>query len=266
MSQKLIVVLGASGTQGSSVVTALLKHGGYDVRGITRNPNTPWAEALKDKGVEVVSANLVEKDSLIKAFDGAYAVFGVTIPFTEDSEEVQGRNIVDAAKIAKVSLLVWSSLPSARETSNGKFTTIRCGAFGTGLTQNPDNHVDISTRRAPLTSTSRQPASPLSSCILACSPRTSMQYDSRASGVWIEGDLGNIVVAIINHWEVEAWRERLMSEPVVAAPYDITGVEMAQILSERASQRALRSPVVDTLNYSARRGGRLRAADGCTRV
>ena len=38
----------------------------------------PAAKALESKGVETVSADLDDKESLKKAIDGSYAVFGVT--------------------------------------------------------------------------------------------------------------------------------------------------------------------------------------------
>ncbi|KAF7167267.1 hypothetical protein CNMCM5623_000629 [Aspergillus felis] len=50
---KLIVVLGATGTQGNSVVEAFLTEKDYILRGVTRQPQSEKAQALSKKGVEV---------------------------------------------------------------------------------------------------------------------------------------------------------------------------------------------------------------------
>ena len=50
---KVVAVCGATGKQGSGVVDALLKLGGFKVRGLTRDPASKAAQALAVKGVEV---------------------------------------------------------------------------------------------------------------------------------------------------------------------------------------------------------------------
>jgi uncharacterized protein YbjT (DUF2867 family) len=65
---KLVVVVGATGQQGGSVINSLLKDGTFQIRGITRNVNSEKAKALYAKGVEMVVADLDNKDSLMKAF------------------------------------------------------------------------------------------------------------------------------------------------------------------------------------------------------
>lgn len=56
MSDKVIVVFGATGTQGGSVVDALLKDG-WKVRGVTRNPDSEAAQKLAAKGVAIVKGD-----------------------------------------------------------------------------------------------------------------------------------------------------------------------------------------------------------------
>jgi NAD(P)-dependent dehydrogenase (short-subunit alcohol dehydrogenase family) len=68
MSPKTIAVVGATGGQGGSVVDSFLG-AGYAVRAITRNASSPKASALKERGVEVVTADLNDLDSLVKAFE-----------------------------------------------------------------------------------------------------------------------------------------------------------------------------------------------------
>ncbi len=67
-----ITVLGATGVQGGSVVKALLKDKSWKVRAITRDPSKDTAQALSAQGVEVVSANIDDEQSLIKAFEVSY--------------------------------------------------------------------------------------------------------------------------------------------------------------------------------------------------
>ena len=55
-AKTLVVVIGGTGLQGGSVVTSLLKNGGYKVRALTRNPESEPAKALAARGVEVIKA------------------------------------------------------------------------------------------------------------------------------------------------------------------------------------------------------------------
>ena len=69
MSHKTIAVLGATGVQGGSVVRALLKDTSWKVRGVTRDASKEGAKALEKQGVEVVSANINDEQSLRQAFE-----------------------------------------------------------------------------------------------------------------------------------------------------------------------------------------------------
>ena len=66
---KTIAVIGATGVQGGGVIQELLKEGSWKIRAITRNPESDKAKALASQGVDVVTANLDDTGSLIKAFD-----------------------------------------------------------------------------------------------------------------------------------------------------------------------------------------------------
>ena len=69
MSPKLVVILGATGKQGGSVVDALLKNPeSYTVRAVTRNLNSDRARSLVSRGAEVVAGDLDNHNSLLKAF------------------------------------------------------------------------------------------------------------------------------------------------------------------------------------------------------
>jgi len=62
------VVVGATGGQGGSVISRLLADGSYRLRGLTRNPQSKPSQALTAKGVEVVTADLNDTESLVAAF------------------------------------------------------------------------------------------------------------------------------------------------------------------------------------------------------
>jgi uncharacterized protein YbjT (DUF2867 family) len=65
---KLIVILGATGKQGGSVVDAFLGDERFTIRAITRDESSKKAVALRGKGVEVVNGDLGDTKSLEKAF------------------------------------------------------------------------------------------------------------------------------------------------------------------------------------------------------
>jgi uncharacterized protein YbjT (DUF2867 family) len=128
---KLITVFGSTGNQGGSVVRAILNHPSlskeWKVRGVTRNPNKPDAQAMVAKGVEMVAADLNSKDSILTAITGSDAVFGVTNYWEKASlthEVQQGRNLTDACLEAKVSHLIWSSLPHVSKITNGELPNL----------------------------------------------------------------------------------------------------------------------------------------------
>ncbi len=117
-AKKVIAVVGASGHQGGSVVSALQASGEFKVRALTRKP----AE-YKGTVDEVVEGDLNRPETLKSAFAGAHGVFAVT-NFWEPGgtdEIAQGKAAVEAAKQAGVQHFVWSTLPNVEEISGGKF-------------------------------------------------------------------------------------------------------------------------------------------------
>lgn len=65
---KLIVITGATGKQGGSVVNAFLRDPSFKIRAIARDPNSASALKLIDKGVEVVHGDIDDGQSLVQAF------------------------------------------------------------------------------------------------------------------------------------------------------------------------------------------------------
>ena len=65
MTRPVIAVLGATGSQGGSVVAALLKQDKFLVRAVTRNASKAGDLSSK-QNVEVVEADMGDKASLVK--------------------------------------------------------------------------------------------------------------------------------------------------------------------------------------------------------
>ncbi|KAJ7185264.1 hypothetical protein C8R46DRAFT_375565 [Mycena filopes] len=119
-SSRSVAVFGATGLQGSAVVNRLLADGTFTPRAITRDVNSAPALKLKERGVEVVQADRGDKASLVNALRGSEAVFAMTSP-GKTSEVTQGQTMIDAAKEAGVKFFLFSSLPSLKELSGGKY-------------------------------------------------------------------------------------------------------------------------------------------------
>ncbi|KAJ7600216.1 hypothetical protein C8J56DRAFT_1072978 [Mycena floridula] len=110
-NKKIITVFCATGRQGSGAVKLLVEDGTYAVRAVTRNPESAASKDIAAKGVELVKADLNDRDSVLAAVKGSYGVIGITDFWTADGkEEQQGYNIVDAAKAANVKHMTWSTL------------------------------------------------------------------------------------------------------------------------------------------------------------
>ena len=77
-SAPLVVVCGATGIQGGSVIKGLAESDKpYRLRGLTRDPTKASARKLANEGVEMVGVSLtVGKESEVrKAFEGANIIF-----------------------------------------------------------------------------------------------------------------------------------------------------------------------------------------------
>ncbi|KAL9624903.1 MAG: hypothetical protein Q9160_000950 [Pyrenula sp. 1 TL-2023] len=128
---KIIVVIGATGAQGGSVARRMAKSSKWKVRAVTRNPEGDSAKSLVSVGCDVVAANMDDIDSLVKAFEGANAIFAVTNfwehllakgPEGAGEHEVrQAKNLAQAAsRTSTLEHYVWSTLPSSVKLTKGK--------------------------------------------------------------------------------------------------------------------------------------------------
>lgn len=125
---KLLVVFGATGQQGNSIVETVLADAelskAYAIRGTTRDVSNPRAQELAQAGVEVVRADIGDPTSLKNAFNGAHVVFANTVTVydghTKEHEVTQGRALADAAAAVSVPFYIYSTLPNAGTNSGGK--------------------------------------------------------------------------------------------------------------------------------------------------
>ena len=131
-------------SQGGSVADIYAKEAGWKIRGISRDPSK--AQSFNAKGIELVKADLNDKESLIKAFKGANAIFsntdywaqfynpatqaklksGQTInEYCYDLELQQGMNVADAAATVEgLDRLIFSAVCDVKKLSKGKYTWV----------------------------------------------------------------------------------------------------------------------------------------------
>lgn len=104
-----VLVAGATGQQGGSVVDALLAaEREYTVRGLTRNRTTREARTLRDRGVDVFEGNMTDREAMDRAVTDVDAVFGVTAGAGAAQRE-QGLTLVAAADAGDPERFVFSS-------------------------------------------------------------------------------------------------------------------------------------------------------------
>ncbi|KAF8197703.1 NAD(P)-binding protein [Mycena galopus ATCC 62051] len=129
----IITIFGATGTQGSSVLEAILADGKYTPRAVSRSLDSDRSKALLARGIEVVVGNLWDKESLKTAMRGSEAVFSITNFWDPEifpagpegkGELTQGKNLVNAAKEVGVKFFIWSSVSNATKESNGLYKHI----------------------------------------------------------------------------------------------------------------------------------------------
>ncbi|CAI7640501.1 unnamed protein product [Penicillium pancosmium] len=144
-TEKLIVILGATGNQGGSVAEVFLQEPQWRVRAVTRNPASTKAQALAARGAEVVQADLDSPSTLSSAFENANAIFAVSDfwglfgdpanaakakgqslnVWAANHETEQLKAVVDAAaRIPTLERFVLSSLSNATKWSRGRYTHV----------------------------------------------------------------------------------------------------------------------------------------------
>jgi len=114
-SDRTILITGVTGHQGGAVAQALGAGSGFQLRGLTRKPESERAVAWARRGVEVVKGDLDDAATLRRALAGAWGVFGVqnTWEAGVEGEEAQGKRLATLAREAGVQHYVYTSVGSA---------------------------------------------------------------------------------------------------------------------------------------------------------
>jgi len=113
----LILVTGATGRQGGSVVRHLGEDG-WRLAALVRDPGTPAARALAERGVELRQGDLDDPVSLDAALVGTYGVYAMqSWSAGVDAEIRQGTNLAEAASRAAVEHFVYSSVGGAERAT-----------------------------------------------------------------------------------------------------------------------------------------------------
>ncbi|KAJ5468449.1 hypothetical protein N7475_006201 [Penicillium sp. IBT 31633x] len=140
--KETIAIVGATGTQGSSVARTFLTLPNWHVRCLTRDPSSKKSQELAKIGGELVQADLDDEDSLRQAFTGANAIFLNTDfwqPYRAalaldidavssaqqgyEKEIAQGKIAVDvAATIPTLEIFIYSALGPMKAASGGKYS------------------------------------------------------------------------------------------------------------------------------------------------
>lgn len=124
--QPVILVTGASGTRGGSVARALLREKRFGVRIVTCDPASHSAQVFKRAGAELVKADYNDRESLVRAMEGCNGVFAAP-RLAEDADTIlrQGKNLVDAVRLAGIRHFVLQSSPDYKKISHGQFAVPR---------------------------------------------------------------------------------------------------------------------------------------------
>ena len=117
--KKIIAVVGATGSQGSGLVRAILedKKGDFTARAIVHHADNERAKEFARMGAEVVVADIDDVESLKRAFMGAYGAYCVTFfwqHMSPEKELSEARNLAEAAKAAGLKHVIWSTLEDTR--------------------------------------------------------------------------------------------------------------------------------------------------------
>ena len=118
-SKGTILVTGATGSQGSATVKHLLERG-WQVRGLTRNPDSDKSRKIAALGANVVKGDMTDRTALESAIDGVDGIYLVVDWWNNgaDGEIAQGKLVSDVAKEKGVKHIVLSSIVKCPENVN----------------------------------------------------------------------------------------------------------------------------------------------------
>jgi len=115
---RIVLVTGATGTQGGAVARELL-HRGYHVRGLTRDPQSEQSLALEAEGALMVRGDYDDPISMADAMKDADAVFAVTLFWHGgyDAEVQHGKMLIDMAETSGIEHFVLTSVAGADDST-----------------------------------------------------------------------------------------------------------------------------------------------------
>src|SRR6202142_3639889 len=115
-NDRTILITGLTGNQGGAVSQAL-RGSGFNLRGLTRKPDSERAAALARHGVDIVKGDLDDEATLRRALAGAWGVFSVQNAGEAgvEREEAQGKRLATLAREAGVEHYVYTSVGSAHK-------------------------------------------------------------------------------------------------------------------------------------------------------
>ena len=109
-SAKTIFVTGATGNQGGAVARNLLA-AGFNVKALTRNPDSQKAKNLKQLNAEVIKGDLNDPSSFAEHLKNVHGVFSVqTYEHGIEKEIKQGVALADLAKQYAIPQFIYSSV------------------------------------------------------------------------------------------------------------------------------------------------------------
>jgi uncharacterized protein YbjT (DUF2867 family) len=112
--KRTILITGVTGKQGGAVAHAL-QGIGFNLRGLTRKPDSERATALARQGVDIVQGDLDDEATLRRALASVWGVFAVQNAGEAgaEREETQGKRLAKLAREAGVEHYVYTSVGSA---------------------------------------------------------------------------------------------------------------------------------------------------------
>src|ERR1700742_1602386 len=115
-SNRTILITGVTGHQGGAVAQAL-QGSGFNLRGLTRKPDSERAVALARRGVDIVKGDLDDEATVRRALTGVWGVFGVQNAGEAgvEREEAQGKRLATLARETGVEHYVYTSVGSAHK-------------------------------------------------------------------------------------------------------------------------------------------------------
>ncbi|KAH0439220.1 nucleoside-diphosphate-sugar epimerase family protein [Colletotrichum camelliae] len=131
-NQKSILVTGATGKQGGAIISALLEAGAgetHTILAVTRNPAAASAKALEAQGVKVFKGDLNDVPAIFASAKSAlgsptaeiWGVYSVQTAIGQgasaESEERQGKALIDEALANNVKHFVYSSIDRGGDSS-----------------------------------------------------------------------------------------------------------------------------------------------------